>query len=52
MWRTFRPPWPTSRGPGPKLLYGSILLKFLLETRVQSKSFDSLDDLLRNKIFD
>jgi len=27
-------------------LDGSILLKFLLETRLQSKSFDTLDDLL------
>jgi len=25
---------------------GSILLKFLLETRLQSESFDTLDDLL------
>jgi len=28
------------------LLGGSILLKFLLETRLQSESFDTLDDLL------
>jgi len=47
MWRTLRPPWPTSPGPGPKPLDGSIsLLKFLLETRLQSESFDTLDDLL------
>jgi len=26
-WRTFRPPWPTSPGPGPKPLYGSIWLR-------------------------
>jgi len=39
-WTTFRPPWPTSPGPGPKLLDGSISLKFLLETRLQSKPFD------------
>ena len=45
-WRTFRPPWPTSPFPGPKPLDGSISLKFLLETRLQSKSFDTLDDLL------
>ena len=31
---------------GLKLLDGSILLKFLLETRLQSESFDTLDDLL------
>jgi len=36
-WRTFRPPWPTSPGPGLKLLDGSISLKFLLETRLQSE---------------
>jgi len=42
----FRPPWPTSAGPGPKPLDGSISLKFLLETRLQSNSFDTLDDLL------
>ena len=45
-WSTFRPPWPTSPGPGPKPLDGSISLKFLLETRLQSESFDTLDDLL------
>ena len=44
-WRTFRPPLPTSPGPGPKPLDGSILLKFLLETRLQPKSFDTWDDL-------
>jgi len=27
-WRTFRPPWPTSPGPGLKPLDGSISLKF------------------------
>jgi len=46
-WRTFRPPWPTLPGPGPKRLDGSISLKFLLETRLQSESFDALDDLMR-----
>jgi len=46
-WRTFRPPWPTLPGPGHQLLGGSIPLKFLLETRLQSESFDTLDDLLR-----
>jgi len=45
-WRTFRLPWPTSPGPRPKPLDGSISLKFLLETRLQSKPFDTLDDLL------
>jgi len=45
-WRTFRPPWPTLPGPGRQPLGGSISLKFLLETRLQSKSFDTLDDLL------
>ena len=38
--------WPTLPGPGCQLLGGSILLKFLLETRPQSESFDTLDDLL------
>ena len=33
-------------GPGRQPLGGSILLKFLLETRLQSESFDTLDDLL------
>ena len=32
---------PISPGPGPKLLDGSISLKFLLETRLQSASFDT-----------
>jgi len=45
-WRTFRPPWPTLPGPGRQPLGGSISLKFLLETRLQSESFDTLDDLL------
>jgi len=45
-WRTFRPPWPTSPGPGPKPLDRSISLKFLLETRLHSESFYTLDDLL------
>jgi len=45
-WRTFRPPWPTLPGPGPKPLDDSISLKFLLETRLQSESFDTVDDLL------
>jgi len=44
--RTFRPPWPILPGPGHQPLGGSISLKFLLETRLQSKSFDTLDDLL------
>jgi len=45
-WRTFRPPWSTSPGPGPKPLDRSISLKFLLETRLKSVSFDTLNDLL------
>jgi len=45
-WKTFRPPWPTLPGSGRQPLGGSILLKFLLETRLQSESFDTLDDLL------
>ena len=45
-WRTFRPPWPTFPGPGRQPLGGSISLKFLLKTRLQSESFDTLDDLL------
>ena len=43
---TFRPPWPTLPGPRRQPLGGSISLKFLLETRLQSESFDTLDDLL------
>jgi len=39
-------PRPTSPGCMPKPLDGSISLKFLLETRLQCKSFDTLDDLL------
>jgi len=35
-----------SPGPGHKPLDGSISLKFLLENRLQSESFDTLDDLL------
>jgi len=42
-WRTFKPPWPTSPGPGLKPLIGSISLEFLLETKLQSESFDTLD---------
>ena len=42
----FRPPWPTFPGPGRQPLGGSISLKFLLETRLQSEFFDTLDDLL------
>jgi len=49
-WRTFRPPWPTSSGPGLKPLDGTISLKFLLETRLQYESFDNLDDLLRFQV--
>ena len=45
-WSSFRPLWPTSPGPEPKPLDGSILLKFLLGTRLKSESFDTLDDLL------
>jgi len=45
-WRTFGPPWPTLPGPGRQPLGGSILVKFLLETKLQSESFDTLDDLL------
>ena len=41
-----RRPWPTLSGPGRQPLGGSISLKFLLETRLQSESFDTLDDLL------
>jgi len=46
MWSCFRPSWPTLSGSRPKPLDGSILLKFLLETRLKSKSFDTLIDLL------
>ena len=44
--RTFRPPWPTLPDTGCQPLSGSISLKFLLETRLQSESFDTLDYLL------
>ena len=40
------PPWPTFPDPGRRPLGGSISLKFLLETRLQFESFDTLDDLL------
>ena len=46
LWRIFGPPWPTSPGPGPKTLDGSTYAEFVLETRLQSESFDKLDDLL------
>jgi len=49
-WRTFRPPWPTLLGPRRQPLGGSISLKFLLESRLQSESFDTLDDLLRFRV--
>jgi len=45
-WRTFWPPWPISHGPGRQPLGGSISLKFLLDSMLQSESFDTLDDLL------
>jgi len=45
-WSTFRLPWPISAVPEPKPLDSSISLKFLLETRLQSESFDTSDDLL------
>jgi len=45
-WRTFRPPWPTLPGHGHQPLGGSISLTFLLETKLQSESCDTLDDLL------
>ena len=45
-WRTFWLPWTNSPGPGSQPLDGSIALKCLLETRLQSESFDTLDDLL------
>jgi len=45
-WKAFRPPWPTLPGPGHQPLDDNISLIFLLETRLQSESFDTLDDLL------
>jgi len=45
-WSCFRPFWPTSSGPSPKPLDGSIPIKFLLETRLKSKFVDTLIDLL------
>ena len=35
---------------GRQLLDGSISLKFLLETRLQSDSFDTLDEMLRFQV--
>jgi len=49
-WRTFWPPWPISPGPGHQSLDGSISLKFLLDSRLQSESFDTLDDLLEFQV--
>ena len=43
---SLRPFWPTSCGPRPKSLDGSISLEFLVETRLKSESFDTLDDFL------
>ena len=40
-WSSFKCFSPTSSGPGPKPLDGSISLKFLLETRVKSKSYET-----------
>jgi len=49
-WSTFRLFWPTSPGPGPKPPDGSILLMFLLETRLKSESFDTVGDLLGSQV--
>jgi len=49
-WRAIRPPWPTLPGPELKPLDVSILLKFLLETRLISESFHTLNDLLRFQV--
>jgi len=44
-WSCFRPFWPAIYGPKPKPLDGIISLKkFLLESRLKSESFDTLDD--------
>jgi len=45
-WRISVPPWHTLPGPGHQPLGDGISLKFSLETRLQSESFDTLDDLL------
>ena len=45
-WSCFRSFWSTSSDPRPKPLDDSISLKFLLETRLKSESFDILGDLL------
>jgi len=37
-------------GPGPKPLHGNILLEFLLETRLESESFQPLIDFLRFQV--
>ena len=42
----FGHPWPILPGPGRQPLGGSISVKFLLETSLQSESFDTFDDLL------
>ena len=49
-WSSFRPFWPTSSDPMPKPLDGNISLMFLSETRLKSKSFDTLDDLLEFRV--
>ena len=46
----FWPFWLKLPGPGPKLLDGSISLKFLLETRLESKSFEPLIGFLRFQV--
>jgi len=43
----FWPFWLSLPGPGPNPLNGSIFLKFLLETRLESKSLELLIDFLR-----
>jgi len=42
----FWPFWIRLLGPGPKLLHGSISLRILLETRLESKFFEPLIDFL------
>ena len=45
-------PWPTLSGPGRQLLGRRISLKLILETRLQSESFHTLDDLLGFRVYD
>jgi len=46
----FRPFWLMLPGPGPKPLGGSISLKFVFKTSLESESFEPLIDFLRFQV--